>query len=265
MKTKFAIRINNIKDDWDEEREDSEKYYYDVEQRNLKKYVYVGNIEISRQFKTSQNAKIHLQKLVDTCVNINSRSGYTIVEVDEKNKIVSEEPVNIKRLSEELISKTPKYKGTDYYIDKLSKVMERLKISDYDYNWDKCSAFIKFTYKNEFYKFDHSISDENKLKFGTDCFAQLVLTLEDLARMSERNIYDFSVWISGMKCLPEKKLLPQCFINLGFKYDYPTKDELDQAYKKLLKIVHPDNGGDNKSFIILRESYEECLIQLDKI
>lgn len=91
---------------------------------------------------------------------------------------------------------------------------------------------------------------------------ELLNDLEDLARMSERNIYDFSVWISGMKYLPEKKLLPQCFLNLGFKYDYPSKEELDRVYKELLKIVHPDNGGSSKSFISLKKSYEECLKQI---
>ena len=36
-------------------------------------------------------------------------------------------------------------------------------------------------------------------------FAQLVKTLEDIARMVERGIYDLSTWIEGMKTLPSKK------------------------------------------------------------
>lgn len=262
MNTKFAIKILSIKDDYNKYRKEDEYYYYEVSQSNKQKYVSIFNIERAKKFQSSRNAKVHLKKLIEECVNINKNSGYIIVEVDEQYNIISEENVNVQKLFEELVAKNPQYKGTEYYIDKLNKVMLRLHVTDYDYNWDKDSAYIKFTYKGEFYKFDHKATEENKLTYGTDCLAQLVLTLEDLARMSERNIYDFSVWISGMKYLPEKKLLPQCFQNLGFKYDYPSKEELDKAYKELLKIVHPDNGGSSESFISLKRSYEECLKQI---
>ena len=259
MNNKFVIRINKINGYAIEE---SENYYSRIYQENTEKYVWASYISLAKKFKTSKNAKIHLRKLLNDCVNINSRSGFTIAEIDEQENVISEEKVNVRRLSEELIAKDPQYKGTEYYIDKLNKVMSRLHVTDYEYNWDKDSAYIKFTYKGEFYKFDHKATPENKLTYGTDCLAQLVLTLEDLARMSERNIYDFSVWISGMEYLPEKKLLPECFQNLGFKYEYPSKSELEKAYKELLKVVHPDNGGNNNSFIMLKQSYEECLKQI---
>ncbi|HAU85206.1 MAG TPA: hypothetical protein DCW90_06805 [Lachnospiraceae bacterium] len=256
--SKFVIKIEN-KSEYDTKY--GNEYYYHIHKKERQKYVDLSKLSLAKSFKTSKNAKIHLKNLLDTCVNIN-RCKFTIVEADQYNNIISEEKINIKKLSEELITKDSQYKGTEYYIEKLNKVMLRLNVTDYDYNWDKDSAYIKFTYKGEFYKFDHKSTLENKLTYGTDCFAQLVLTLEDLARMSERNIYDFSVWISGMKYLPEKKLLPQCFLNLGFKYDYPSREELDKAYKELLKIVHPDNGGSGESFISLKKSYEECLKQI---
>ncbi len=260
MNTKFIIKIDYIKDIYQTKKE--EKYYCRMRQRYNEKYVVSSDIEAAQKFKTAKNAKTHLQKIIKECVNINSRSGFTIVEIDGKCNIISEEKVNVQKLSEELTTKNPQYKSIEYYIDKLNKVMSRLHVINYEYNWDKDSAYIKFTYKGEFYKFDHKATPENKLIYGTDCLAQLVLTLEDLARMSERDIYDFSVWISGMKYLPEKTLLPQCFQNLGFKYDYPSKEELDKAYKELLKIVHPDNGGNSESFISLKQSYEECLKQI---
>lgn len=262
MQTKFVIKINNIKNNYDINKDDKERYYYGTYQLERKKYVDCYSINYAKTFVSSKNAKIHLKKLIDTCVNINSNSDYTIIEIDDTYNIISEEKVNTRNLSEQLITNDPKYKGVEYYVDKLSKVMLRLKVEDYEYNWDKDSAYIKFTYKGEFYKFDHKANKDNKLTYGTDCLAQLVLTLEDLARMSERNIYDFSVWISGMKYLPEKQLLPQCFQNLGFKYEYPSQDELEKAYKELLKIVHPDNGGNSESFISLKKSYEECLKQI---
>lgn len=260
MDTKFIIKIDH-RDVYQTENE--EKYYYRMRQCCNEKYAVSSyDIETAKKFTTAKNAKTHLQKIIKECVNINNRSGFTIVEIDGKCNIISEEKVNVQKLSEELSTKNPQYKSIEYYVDKLNKVMSRLHVINYEYNWDKDSAYIKFTYKGEFYKFDHKATPENKLIYGTDCLAQLVLTLEDLARMSERDIYDFSVWISGMKYLPEKTLLPQCFQNLGFKYDYPSKEELDKAYKELLKIVHPDNGGNSESFISLKQSYEECLKQI---
>lgn len=158
------------------------------------------------------------------------------------------------------------YVDVEVYIAKLKTVMTRLNINEYDYDWTKDSSYIEFVYKGQYYKFEHSVKKSEqqtyytrKLKYGTDCFAQLVLSLEDLARMANRGIYDLSVWISGMKYLPEKKLLPQCFQDLGFKYDYPSKKELDKSYKDLLKIVHPDNGGKEENFVKLKKSYDQCL------
>lgn len=157
------------------------------------------------------------------------------------------------------------YVDVELYEGKLKKVMGRLKVSEYDYNWDKNSAYIEFTYKGQYYKFDHDIERANarrygkKIKYGTDAFAQLVLALEDLARMVERGIYDLSVWISGMLYLPELKELPKCFKTMGFKgHEYPSKQELEEKYKELLKVVHPDNGGADDLFIELQKAYEEC-------
>lgn len=182
MNTKFIIKIDHIKDIYQMEKE--EKYYYRMRQYCNEKYVVSSDIEIAKKFKTAKNAKTHLQKIIKECVNINSRSGFTIIEIDEKCNIISEEKVNVQKLSEELSTKNPQYKSIEYYVDKLNKVMSRLHVINYEYNWDKDSAYIKFTYKGEFYKFDHKATSENKLTYGTDCLAQLVLTLEDLARMS---------------------------------------------------------------------------------
>ena len=259
---KYAIKILNYKGEHTWETEENECYYMETYQSNCKKYLRLYRVDRAKTFMSSKNAKNHLRKLVDTCEGLNNHCKYSIVELDDNNNVMLEEFTTIKKLNSEILIKDPKYNGVEYYIDKLSKVMKRLLIDNYEYNWDKDSAFIKFTYKGQFYKFDHKATGENKLTYGTDCFAQLVLTLEDLARMSERNIYDFSVWISAMKYLPEKILLPECFQDLGFKYDYPSKDELDKAYKELLKIVHPDNGGNDDSFIKLKESYAECLRQI---
>lgn len=81
--------------------------------------------------------------------------------------------------------------------------------------------------------------------------------------MVERGIYDLSTWVSGMKYLAPPENIPNCFSILGFD-KIPEKCELEKAYKSLLKIYHPDNGGDNDMFIKIQENYKDCLAELEK-
>ena len=157
------------------------------------------------------------------------------------------------------------YADIDFYENKLKKVMERLGVSQYDYNWSRHDAFVSFYYKGQAYRFEHSVEKVNalgkmKLTYGSDVFAQLVLALEDLARMVERGIYDLSVWCAGMKFLPQKHELPQCYQILGFdKYaNNPNKEEIEIAYKNMIKRTHPDNGGSIEEFNKVREAYKKC-------
>ena len=96
------------------------------------------------------------------------------------------------------------YADALYYEKKLEKVMSRFEINidKYNYNWDRFSAYVQFNYKNELYRFELTTEQSNDLSYGSDCFARIVLALEDLARMIERGIYDLSRWIAGMKYLP---------------------------------------------------------------
>ena len=48
-----------------------------------------------------------------------------------------------------------------------------------------------------------------KMAYGSDCFAQIVLSLEDLARMAERGIYELQTWLSGMQYLPPPVVVPE--------------------------------------------------------
>lgn len=157
------------------------------------------------------------------------------------------------------------YTDVKFYEDKLKKVMERLGVGKYDYDWTRTTAYVTFFYKNQWYRFDHSTDKANatgkvKLVYGTDVFAQIVLALEDLARMTERGIYELGVWISGMKYLPEVKSLPQCFTDMGYTgSEMPSKEDLDARYKNLLKKAHPDNGGSTEQFVRLQETMKRCL------
>lgn len=157
------------------------------------------------------------------------------------------------------------YADVQFYENKLQKVMERLGVTDYDYNWSRHDAYVSFFYKGQSYRFEHSVEKVNalgkmKLTYGSDVFAQVVLALEDLARMVERGIYDLSTWCAGMKFLPKNEL-PECFQTLMFYSDlneYPSLEEVEDAYKIMLKQTHPDNGGSTTAFIAVQKAYKEC-------
>lgn len=88
--------------------------------------------------------------------------------------------------------------------------MKRLGVDDYIYKYDPEGwGWIEFVYKKEKYKFEHSVGKARAknidLQNGEDAFIQLVLAIEDLARLAERGIYDLQSWIEGLKMLPVPK------------------------------------------------------------
>ena len=153
------------------------------------------------------------------------------------------------------------YADAATYEAKLKKVISRLDVEKYDYNWDRFSCWIEFWYKGQMYRFEHSIENAkahgNNVRYGSDVFAQVVLTLEDIARMTERGIYELSTWVAGLKALPKPKEIPQCFLLLGFT-DIPTCDELKKRHKELAKANHPDVGGNNEYFISIQKAFESA-------
>ena len=153
------------------------------------------------------------------------------------------------------------YAEATTYEAKLEKVMSRLGVDKYDYNWDRFSCWVEFWYKGEMYHFEHSIENAkahgNNVRYGSDVFAQVVLTLEDIARMTERGIYELSTWVSGLKALPKSKDIPQCFILLGF-HDIPSEADLKNRYRDLVKIAHPDAGGNAEYFMSIQSAFENA-------
>ena len=141
--------------------------------------------------------------------------------------------------------------GFEEYESKLKRVMERMGVDKFNYDWTRADCYIEFTYHNQFYRFEHSVEKAQahgqKLSAVSDLFAQLVYSLEDICRIAERGIYELSTWIEGMKALPPKKEIPQCFVLLGFQ-EIPTPDELKQRYRQLARISHPDGGGNSELF-----------------
>ena len=154
------------------------------------------------------------------------------------------------------------YAEPSTYEAKLEKVMGRLGVEKYDYDWSRRECWIEFYYKGQLYRFDHSIDNAKahgiNIQYGSDVFAQVVLSLEDLARMVERGIYDLSTWVAGMKYLPQAKSVKPCFSFLQFDQT-PSIGELKSRYRSLCKVYHPDAGGTEEQFIKLRAAYEECL------
>ena len=156
-----------------------------------------------------------------------------------------------------------KYASASSYEDKLKRVMERLKVKEFNWNYDRFGAYIEFRYKGQLYRFDHSVEKARSrginISYGSDAFAQIVLALEDLARMVERGIYDLQTWVSGMKYLPPVIEVPSFFKTLGFEQIPSTEEEIKARYKNLAKQLHPDAGGNKDDFIKLQDAAEKAI------
>lgn len=155
------------------------------------------------------------------------------------------------------------YAEPQTYEAKLEKVMGRLGVASYDYDWSRRECWVSFVYHGQPYRFTHSLENAQahgiNVKYGSDLFAQVVLSLEDLARMVERGIYDLSTWISGMKYLSAPKELPECFRVLGLTHIPANDAEVNSAFRARAKELHPDNGGDAGAFHALHQAQAEAL------
>lgn len=156
-----------------------------------------------------------------------------------------------------------KYAAPASYEAKLEKVMGRLGVEQYDYDWSRFECWVTFTYKGQPYRFSHSVENAQAhgvdILYGSDVFAQVVLSLEDLARMVERGIYDLSTWVAGMKYLPQAKAIEPCFAGLGFIERPTTAEAVKAQYKRMAKSMHPDVGGDSAAFTALTANYQRCM------
>lgn len=161
------------------------------------------------------------------------------------------------------MAKRKQYGDPDFYEKKLAKVMERLGADGFNFNWSRDNCFVEFRYKGELYRFDHSVEKARQhgieLTYGSDAFAQVILALEDLARMVERGIYDLSTWVAGMKYLPPVVEIPSFFKALGFTEMPVGPDEVRTRYRTLAKQLHPDQGGNAKDFQNLRTAAEQAM------
>lgn len=155
------------------------------------------------------------------------------------------------------------YAAADVYERKLKRVMDRLEIEKYNYNFDRFGCWIEFYYKNELYRFEHSVEKAHtrgiELVYGSDAFAQVVLALEDLTRMVERGIYDLGTWVAGMKYLPPPIEVPSFIQFLGFNQIPSGPEEVRERYRQLAKQMHPDTGGETEDFEKLQRAAEQAI------
>lgn len=160
------------------------------------------------------------------------------------------------------MANTKQYASPEKYEEKLQRVMDRLSIDKFDWDYNRHGAWITFWYKGELYKFEQTIEKAKArgldLKYGSDAFAQLVLALEDLVRLVERGIYDLQSWVSGMKALPDTSSLPWWVSTLNLKCIPTTYEEITSAFKKCALTEHPDKGGTDERFILLKRAKEEA-------
>ena len=95
------------------------------------------------------------------------------------------------------------YGDVSTYEGKLENVMKRLGAEEYNFDWSRTACWVEFRYKGQLYRFEHSVENAKMhgqhIVYGSDVFAQVVLALEDLARMTERGIYELQTWNIGMK------------------------------------------------------------------
>lgn len=149
------------------------------------------------------------------------------------------------------------YAAAEIYERKLQKVMERMEAEAYNYNFDRYGAWVEFRLKGQLYRFDHTKEKAEargiKLSYSSDCFAQIVLSLEDLARMAERGIYELQTWLEGMRFLPPPVVVPECLRNLGFAQIPESVEDVKARFKGLAKKCHPDMGGSDADFAALQE------------
>ncbi|WP_173915356.1 hypothetical protein [Halobacillus sp. Marseille-Q1614] len=86
---------------------------------------------------------------------------------------------------------------------KLAKVIKRLKVDDFIFNWDRNSCFIEFEYQEDTYRLEHSVDKAKEkgiiLRNGLDCLTELTQSLEDLCQIIDRGTYKFDTWIAGMR------------------------------------------------------------------
>lgn len=161
------------------------------------------------------------------------------------------------------------YSGTSEDFErKLNRVMARLGVEKYQSNWSQgkngASCFVEMLYGGKTYRFENSSKKSavcgRNLTYVSDLFAEVVYSLEGLARAVEKGIFTLDMLLAGVPALPSASSLEPCFKAMGFSTMPTSAEEITEQYRRLAKVLHPDApGGSEASFKALSENYEACL------
>lgn len=153
--------------------------------------------------------------------------------------------------------------GFEAYEEKLSRVMGRFGVDDYTYDWNRTGCFVQMQFHGQVWRFENTLAKSQEcgrnLKCVSDLFAEVVLTLEDLARATEKGLVSLDMLLQGIPSLPAGQVMEDCFKALGFGQRPESAEEVREQYLRMAKIIHPDVGGDASAFQVLKENYEQCL------
>lgn len=156
-----------------------------------------------------------------------------------------------------------KYKGTrEEYEQKLGRVMNRLGVQVYDYDWSRRGCWVQMVYAGRAYRFENSVdksAESGRLSNVTDLFAQIVLALEGLARAIENGIFTLDMLMAGVPALSSAADIPDCFKAMGFERLPEDADAVKAKYREFAKSAHPDAGGDAAAFLALQTNFGTCL------
>jgi hypothetical protein len=167
------------------------------------------------------------------------------------------------------MGKRKKYGDSDVYEKKLEKVMERFGVTHYSFDWSRSGGcWIDFVLDGEEFHFPYSVemarANGIELHYGSDAFASLVLTLEDLARANERGTFKLKKVLRAMALLPAPVEIPSFFKFLGFDTIPPNAIEVEIKFKALAKQMHPDVGGNTEDFKNLQLAREQAMKYFDR-
>ncbi|WP_209124573.1 hypothetical protein [Alkalihalobacillus sp. BA299] len=127
---------------------------------------------------------------------------------------------------------------------KLISVMKRLKIEDFNYNWDRNSCFIEFHYQDNWYRLEHSLQKAKEkgivmLRNGLDCLSELVQSLEDLCQITARGTYKLETWLFSMKLSSSVEDIPEYLEEVHISYKSLGKQK-HSKYNRNEEFIHVD-------------------------
>jgi len=157
-----------------------------------------------------------------------------------------------------------KYSASVDYEAKLQTVMERLGIEKFNYDWTRRDCFVEMIYHGQVYRFENSFEKASacgrRIQYVSDLFAEVVLSLEAIARATEKDIFTLDMLFVGVPSIPAKITVPACFVSLGFSEVPRDEGEVRSRYHERAKQQHPDSdSGSRQAFEELNRAYQDCL------